>query len=51
MHQDYNDGILLITVWVNRVFSNNFLIKYSLLLVDDLIWRKVADGGVMQTRI
>lgn len=45
MHQDYNDGIPLVSDWVNPVSSNDFLIKFSLLLIDGVIFGEEGGGG------
>lgn len=45
MYRDYNDGILLVSDWVNPVSSYDFPIKYSLLLIDGVIFGVEGGGG------
>lgn len=44
-HQDYNDGIPLVSDWVNPVSCNDFLIKYNLLLIDGVTFGEEGSVG------
>lgn len=51
VHQDYRDGILLVSDWVNPASCNDYLIKCNLLLIDGVIFGEEGGGGEGMRRV